>query len=50
MGAVTAARPMVKQDSMEGQSFRGQEVLTRGLIDAFVPSVRAALSEFLTDK
>lgn len=47
--SVKAGRPQVKQDSMEGQSFRGEEVLARGLIDAFVPSVRAALGQFRMD-
>jgi signal peptide peptidase SppA len=44
--AVTAKRPDVEQDSMEGQSFLGPAALDAGLIDAIIPSLQEALAQF----
>jgi protease-4 len=45
-GEVTAKRPKLQQEHMEGQSFFGDEALKVGLLDAIVPDRAAVLAQF----
>lgn len=45
-GAVTAKRPGVSTETMQGQGFFGQAALEAGLIDALLPDRAAALAQF----
>jgi signal peptide peptidase SppA len=45
-GAILSQRPKVDEETMQGQSFFGDDALAAGLVDAIVPDLAAALAQF----